>query len=155
MMPYLFLSEIPEIDPNRFPNQILSAHLGVHTSYWKPGNEDIITMFFSDPDSFDRDCFLGPDISIIAKKLNLDRLSEIVKNSRDLPEAEKSKLAKTLAEKVKDAIKKDSQKSFESHKLRILEDKIEQEKSEKEKYKARSEKLRRTLKYYKRVKRDK
>lgn len=154
MMPYLFLSEIPETDPNGFPNQILSAHLGIHTSYWKPNNKDIITMFFSDPDLFKQECVFGSNISTIAKTLSMDRLGEIVKNSENLPEDEQNKLAQMLAKKVEDAIIKNTEKAFGSHKLKSLEEKLEKEKTEKEKYKTKSEKLRRTLKYYKRVKRE-
>lgn len=154
MMPYLFLSEIPETNPNRFPNQILSAHLGIHTSYWKPNNKDIITMFFSDPSSFKQECFFGHNIPIIAQTLSMDRFSKIVKNSENLPEDEQNKLAQMLAKKVEDEIIKKTENAFGSHKLKSLEEKLEKEKTEKEKYKAKSEKLRRTLKYYKRVKRE-
>jgi len=153
MMPYLFLSEIPESEPNKFPNEILSATLGVHTNYWKPDCTDVISMFFSDPDAFKDTCVLGPNISLVAENLSLNRLQETAQKSTTMPDAERNQLIESLAEKTAKEIVKKTEKTFDARKLSLLEETLEKITTEKEKYKAQSDKLRKTLKYYKRTRR--
>ena len=144
MMPYLFLAEIPEMDPNGFPNQILSAHLGVYTTFWKPDNKDVLSMFFSDPTSIGNQA-LGSNVGLIARTLSMDRLGEVVKRSACLADLEKEKVISQLAEKVDEAVIRNNERAFESRKLKILEQQLEFERTEKEKFMKESEKLRKTV----------
>jgi hypothetical protein len=150
IMPYLFLADIPSEDPNRFPNQILSAQLGVHTSYWIPTTGDVIAMCFKHPEFLENENWWGPGVCAIAKTLSKERFKKIIEEGSPLTESERDKVVSHVVESVDKAMKDDAEVAFIKRELLALKKKLEQETQEKEKYRARSEKLRRTLKYFKR-----
>ena len=152
MMPYLFLADVPEEDPNRFPNQILSAQLGVHTSYWKPTSNEVISMAIKHPEVLANGGWREPDVSLISKTLNQARFKKVIQDSVSLAEPEKEKVVIQLAEVVGELVKKDTENALLKMQLGNLKKKLEQETNEKKEYIAKSDKLRRTLKYYKGLK---
>lgn len=154
MMPYLFLSDIPAEDPNKFPNKLLSAQLGIHISYWEPSVLDVIKGFFAHPDCLEQDTLYAAQACSFSSILNRQRLAEIIEGSRDLPPNEKEQLASQVAETVQDQMREKNEVALAKSQVEILKQKLEKEKQEKEKHRARAQKLQRTVKYWKRVKKN-
>jgi len=152
MLPYLFLADIPTEEPNRFPNKILSAQIGVHTSYWKPNTNDYVRMALENPEVFEEKGGLGPDAQTISKALSTERFKNIVRKRKALKESEKKEIALQVSEAVDEMIKNNTEIQLLKGELKTLKVELEREKQEKEKYSKKAEKLRRTLKYFKKIK---
>ncbi len=110
-------------------------------------------MFFSDPDSIGSQA-LGSNVGLIARTLSMDRLSEVVKKTACLGDEERERVISQIAAKVGETILRNNEKAFESRKLKMLEQQLEFERSEKEKFMKESEKLRKTVRYYKKTRKD-
>jgi len=152
MLPYLFLADIPIEEPNRFPNKILSAQIGVHTSYWKPNTNDYVRMALENPEVLEEKGGLGPDAQTISKALSTERFKNIVRKDKVLKESEKKEIALQVSEAVDEMIKNDTEIQLLKRELKTLKVELEREKQEKEKYSRKAKKLHRTLKYFKKIK---
>jgi hypothetical protein len=153
ILPYLFLADIPAQDPNRFPNEILSAQLGVHISYWMPSTNDVVAMCFKHPEFLQNESLWGPGVCSTAKVVSKVRFKKIIEESQTQPEPEKQKAVLAVADAVDKAMETDAEIAFMEKQLKDLKDQLNRERQEKETFKVRTEKLQRTLKYYKGLRR--
>jgi hypothetical protein len=154
MLPYLFLSDIPTDDLNKFPNQILSAQIGVNVSYWQPSTSDIITGFFKHPECLEQDALYSAQTVSFSSILSQQRLSEIIKESEKLSDTEKEEIASRIAESVEQELVLRDEASFAKRQVEFLKEELQRERIEKEQHKSKAEKLQKTLKYWKRIKRN-
>jgi len=152
MLPYLFLADIPAEEPNRFPNMILSAQIGIHTSYWKPNTNDYVRMVLENPEVLEERGGLGLDAKTISKALSTKRFKNIIRKRKALNESEKKEVALQVSEAVDEMISSNTEMQLLERKIKKLKIELEREKQEKEKYSRKAEKLHRTLKYFKKIK---
>ena len=142
ILPYLFLADIPSEDPNRFPNQILSAQIGVNTSYWIPTTGDVIAICFKHPEFLENENWWGPGVCAIAKTLNKERFKKIIEETGRLAEADRDKVVSHIIESIDETTKDVAEIAFIKRENLALKKRLEQESREKQEYMARSEKLR-------------
>jgi len=157
MLPYLFLGEIPVEESNRIPNKLLSAQLGVHTSFWEPSKKDVISMFLNNTDLLKSRHWYGSEVPVVAKTLNDERFKKTVEKSTALSPEEKDALTNLLLPKIEEAIDSQTEMSFAKRELYGLEQKIERvqkeaklDKSEIKKLLSALEKAKKKIKYLKR-----
>ena len=148
MMPYLFLADIPAEDPNRFPNQILAAQLGINLSYWKPKSDDYVLMILKNPGYLQKDG-IAQEATIIAKTLSRSRLESIIQQSENLSGAEKERSAIEIGGIADELIKRETEKEFYEQKINALNKELEKVINKKKEAERRTGKLQRTLRYYK------
>ena len=98
ILPYLFLSDIPVVEPDRFPNQLLSAQLGTLLVRRPPELTEKIGAFLSDPSLLDpgrqTSNLKGTDMGLA---LSNERFREIVEMAPDLGDAQKDEVAERTA----------------------------------------------------------
>ncbi len=89
ILPYSFLSDIPIVDAERFPNQLLAAQLGTLLVKRPPEGAEIIRAYFNNPTLASKDAKeTFSDLSEnLAKALNADRFKRLVRESEDLDDA--------------------------------------------------------------------
>ncbi|MFC1817398.1 hypothetical protein ACFL0M_16040, partial [Thermodesulfobacteriota bacterium] len=158
MLPYLFISEIPAEQPNKFPNKILSAQLGINISFWKPSTEDVVSMFLSKPELLKQTHWYGDDVPDVAKTLNKERFNNVVKESSQLTPEEKDELVKSLSPVIEKTIDAEIDISFTKKEINYLRKELlntkESERDMKEKNKRLQSalaKYKRTVKYLKKI----
>lgn len=145
ILPYLFLADIPAEDPNRFPNKILSAQLAIYSLIWKPESFEYIAIARNNPEALKMEGSLGPNSSVIAEMLSGQRyISITTKKEPQLVDDDIKKISQ-IAEEVDEIIRLKDEIEF-------LKRKSKDDEEERGFLKQRIDKLRRTLKYYKRVK---
>jgi len=111
ILPYLFLADIPTHEFNKFPNQILSAQLGVHITRWKPSGKDLVSMIFSDPECLNDEKFIE-SVPQYSKNLNIDKLKRIVEGSKSLANNERENVINSVSELLEKDTKEYSARSF-------------------------------------------
>lgn len=131
MMPYLFIADIPTTDFTAFPNEILSAQLGINISYWKPESDDVVSCFLKDeyPVTGKQD-FWSDDVSVVARELNKEKIKKIVKDSRSLDDVKKGQITSELAEYIDQNTIKSGEEYFTKLELAKLQEQYDATKRE-------------------------
>lgn len=157
LMPYIFLSDIPINEPNRFPNQILSAQLGRFLMQFKPDVNDIVTMYLKNPQLLSNpDEKISKEAKEIAEILSNSRLDDTIKNISNFDETTNQTTIKELSKVVKEIleIKKNENTKIEKLNSSIdkLKNELEFEKNKTNQLLNKESKLKKTLHYWKSVK---
>ena len=98
-LPYLFLSDIPLVQANIFPNQILSAGLSSLLIKHPPDSIELLAKFLEDPSFLVRgDDFINRKTREMAKTLNQDRFKEVMANTASLDESTRKIAAQKIIE---------------------------------------------------------
>jgi hypothetical protein len=142
MLPYLFLADIPTLDAERFPNQLLAAQLGTLLVAKPPELADIIAACLRNPKLLDKDVLEAfPHAEAAAKALNTERLKGILRESAVLNESGQAAVARQTAELLKES---------ERARAQVADAKSEQErlKDELAATTAKFDKLQRTVAYW-------
>lgn len=106
-------------------------------------------MCFKHPEFLENENLWGPGICAIAKTLNKERFKKIIEETSPLSEADRDRVVSHIIESIDETTKDDAEVAFIKRENLALKKRLEQESREKQEYMARSEKLQRTLKYYK------
>jgi hypothetical protein len=151
MLPYLFISDIPIKEPERFPNQLLSAQLGTLLVRKPPELAEEVGAFLSDPSllSLDRER-LRLKGSTIGYALSSDRFKAIVESAQGLSNSEKTIVATETARLLEEMARGERDSYFKS---RNLEAELEQLKDEVKNKDQKIDKLQRTLTYWRQQRR--
>ena len=146
MMPYLFLSDIPLKDAEKFPNQLLSAQLGTLLVRRKVEITDLVRGFLSDPKASKQyeNGELGSVASDIATTLSSSRFHGITEQARQLDTPNKQNIAEQIAAKFEETEMQRKTSYFEKQAALLVEFKTELESRDRQ-----IEKLRRKVKYFK------
>lgn len=142
MLPYLFLSDIPTLEADRFPNQLLAAQLGTLLVRKPPDLTDLIAACLQNPDLLDRDILEAfPQAESAARALNAERLKAIIREGSSLSAAGKAAVAKETAELLGDAQRAQARAARAESEAATLKAQLAQRE-------AKLEKLQRTVKYW-------
>ncbi|MGO9863745.1 MAG: hypothetical protein ACLPLR_09065 [Terriglobales bacterium] len=146
MMPYLFLTDIPVKDAEKFPNQLLSAQLGTLLEGRTAEATDLVRGYLTDPSASAQYAKgqLGPVASEIARTLSSSRFEGVVAQARELEGSKMEEVADQIATKFAEMELQQKVSYFENQAVQstefksILNDKDKQ-----------ITRLQRTLKYLK------
>jgi hypothetical protein len=152
IMPYLFLADIPDEDPDGFPNLILSAQLGVHTSFWKPQTNDYAMMALKNPEILSKEG-LAPDLSLFSKTVSQTRFRSISEKAPGLSDKEREYVLKPIVIEAEESIKKFAENEFLKKELNGVKKRLADETREKETLRKKVNKLQKTLRYFKMINR--
>jgi hypothetical protein len=116
MLPYLFLSDIPVKDAEKFPNQLLSAQLGTLLVGRKIEATDLVRGFLTDPAAAEQYAKgqLGPVAIEIATTLSSSRFQGIVEQTRELAESKREDAVNQIATKFEEMETKQRASYFEN-----------------------------------------
>jgi len=160
MLPYLFLSEIPIEESNKMPNKMLSAQLGVHISFWEPSKKDSVSMFLSQPDLLKKKLWYGTEVPSISRVLNADRFKMVVGKGTGLTPEERDALADLLLPEIEEVLDSQAEVSLSKRdiyelqlRLKRAEESAEKRGINEKRLLTALEKYKRTVKYWKKVKR--
>ncbi len=145
MMPYLFLSDIPISNAEKFPNQLLSAQLGTLLIARQVEATDLVGGFLSDPQAAEQYASgkFGAKACEIATALSSSKLNEIVNQTRELGESQRREIAKQIGERFKEMEMQQKTSYFENHAARVRD--FTEILNEKDK---QIDKLRNTVRYF-------
>jgi hypothetical protein len=95
ILPYLFLSDVPVSEAERFPNRLLASQLGTLLVKRPPGLTEMIAVYFRNPDLIDQDVrSVFRDVTESdARALSEDRFRSIVKRTASLSEEQRAEVA--------------------------------------------------------------
>jgi hypothetical protein len=154
ILPYLFLSDVPLVDADKFPNQLLAAQLATLLVRRPPMLTEIVAAYFKNPELKDKDAShvfpsIGEDEAAV---LNDERFRGIV---RELQKADQSigtnaadQVSELLTELIQEKRQMEAQRGEMAalrKQLAALEEKREEQTSEME---TKIEKLQKTLNYW-------
>lgn len=153
-LPYLFLNDVPVKQAVEFPNQLLSAQLGVLLMKYRPKAIEFVesTLRSSNPwQLLDSEKF-PTAYKDVAQVFNKDRLREKIEAVRGHPEA-----AGVVAEQIGELLEQEAAKELSAEyavrakdvAISRLKEQVEREKEEKAKMQAELDKLRKANKYFK------
>ncbi|HEY2466761.1 MAG TPA: hypothetical protein VGI45_02815 [Terracidiphilus sp.] len=148
MMPYLFLNDTPVKDAERFPNQLLSAQLGIMLDVVrKVEATDLVRGFLTDPKAADQYAKgqLGSVAREIATTLSASRFEGVVEQARQLDESQMKGVSDQIAAKFEEMDLRQKTSYFDSQAAQFVELKSILAAKDKQ-----IEKLQKTLKYVKR-----
>lgn len=145
MLPYLFITDIPVKEPERFPNQLLSAQLGTLLVRKPPELAEEVGAFLNDPSllSLDRDQ-LRLKGSTIGIALSSDRFKAIVESAQACSASEKAIVATEASRLLEEMASEERDSYFKSRNLEAELDELKDEVKNKDQ---KIDKLQRTLKY--------
>jgi hypothetical protein len=104
ILPYLFLSDIPVTDAEAFPNKLLAAQLGILIMKRPVEMDEMVASFLREPSALQNpENIPNKDAREMAKILNQQRLAQIVDKAQSLPNKEKERLSKDIAELLKES----------------------------------------------------
>jgi hypothetical protein len=147
MMPYLFLSDIPLKDADRFPNQLLSAQLGsMMEVVRKVEATDLVRAFLTDPKAADQYSSgqFGAVAREIASTLSSERFEGVATAARELDPAKVEGIARQIGQRFEEMEIHQKAAYFEGQAQRSAEDKAIIDEKDRQ-----IAKLQRTLKYFK------
>ena len=108
---YLLLTDILTHEYNTFPNQILSALLGVHISCWKLSCRELISLVFNDPECL-KDETIWKNSPLLAKNFNAKKFKKIIEKSRNIENQEKENIVTDITEKIEEVTNRFAEKAF-------------------------------------------
>jgi hypothetical protein len=147
ILPYLFLSDIPVHDAERFPNQLLAAQLGTLLVRRPPALNEAIASYLNRPRDESAQVHLeSPHASELGALLSNERLQSIVESSRDLDDAGKLEVATQVAKIGEEMIRAERERYYAK---RDAEAEMSALKVELENQQAKIQKLQRTVRYWK------
>ena len=91
MLPYLFVSDVPLIDANTFPNKLLGAQLATLLTKQKPDIVGIVGAFFKSKDIGEKltaEGSLGPIGTEYGKALSQSRFSQVLEDAKTIGNSE-------------------------------------------------------------------
>lgn len=146
MMPYLFLSDIPVRDAEKFPNQLLSAQLGTLLEKRTVEATDLVRGFLTDPSAAEQYAKgqHGAVASEIARTLSSTRFQGVVDRARELDESKMKDVSDQIATKFEEMETRQKVSYFENQAAQFTELKSILDGKDKQ-----IAKLQRTLKYFK------
>jgi hypothetical protein len=145
MMPYLFLSDIPVKDAERFPNQLLTAQLGTLLTGRAIAATELVRAFLTDPSAAEQYAKgqFGPVAAEIATTLSSSRFQGIVEQTRDLETSAKEDIVNQIAAKFEEMETKQEASYFENQAVQSEQLKAILDAKDK-----KIEKLQKTVKYF-------
>jgi hypothetical protein len=142
MLPYLFLADIPILEGERFPNQLLAAQLGTLLVNRPPELADIVAACLRNPSLLDRDVLEAfPQADRTARALNSDRLRRIIREGTGLSESDQAAVAKQTADLLRETERAQGQASEAKTEQQRLKEQLAAAEQ-------RLEKLQRTVVYW-------
>jgi hypothetical protein len=150
MLPYMFICDIPFIEADKFPNQLLHAQLGTLLVRRPPELTEIVSAYFNDPPLTKENpqVAFGEMGETMAKALSNQRFKDVVCASTALGDLQKDKLSEEATIKIKEFIDKSRIEQDAKREVKVLEKKL----SDKDN---KINKLLRTLRYWKKQARKK
>ena len=143
VLPYLFLSDIPVTDAERFPNQLLHAQLGTLLVTRPPELAEIVGAYFKDPGlaSGNVRAVFGEMGETMARALSSQRFRDLVSTSKDLGDAQREKLTEEAAEILQRFVD-------ETRRTKEITQEVEELRKEIDERDSKIEKLHRTVRYW-------
>jgi predicted nucleic acid-binding protein len=104
ILPYLFLSDVPLVDADTFPNRLLSAQLGTLLAQRPPALVDVVGAYFRSPELANanaKEVFFGLSEST-ARVLNSERFRSLVQSADQCPAEARLDIAGEAADLLAD-----------------------------------------------------
>jgi len=123
MMPYLFLSDIPVRDAEKFPNQLLSAQLGTLLEKRTVEATDLVRGYLTDPLAAEQYAKgqHGFVASEIARTLSSSRFQGVVDQARELEESKMEDVANQIAARFEEMETRQKVSYFEGQAAQFAE----------------------------------
>jgi hypothetical protein len=154
ILPYLFLSDVPLADADKFPNQLLSAQLATLLVQRPPTLTEIVAAYFRNPKLTDKDAShvfpsIGEDEATV---LNDERFRSIVRESKNAGHLIGMQAADQVSELLKEQIQERRRMEVQKEEIADLRKRlsaIEEERAEQtSELKGKIEKLQKTINYW-------
>jgi len=160
MMPYLFMADIPLLEPDRFPNKILTAYLGSLLVKSKPKAAELIELFLKDKNFKNKaPSELINEAADIAKEMSKERYRNAIIKHDATDEAETKEIAKSVAHAILEEEMNQTESYFAvkamKEEVTNLQEEIETQRKELDKLTTKVAKQTKTIRYLKKSKRGK
>ncbi len=154
ILPYLFLSDIPIVDAEKFPNILLSAQLGTLLVRRPPKLAEIVAAYFRSPELAQSDAAqvfssLSEDS---AEVLNNERFRNLVRESEGIPDAQRNDVIEKTTDALEELLDEKRQIEKDRKKVEELHHQISEQEQKQRNHvselERKIEKLQKTVKYW-------
>jgi len=122
-LPYLFLADVPLVEPESFPNKLIAAGLSSMLVKRPPQAVGMLRCFLEDPSLIDSQSgLLSETRKELATALSSERFRNIVELSQELPNEKKAEVAEQINEILEEQRTADRKKYYESQSQQLIQE---------------------------------
>jgi len=122
-LPYLFLANVPLVEPESFPNKLIATGLSSMLVKRPPEAVAMLRCFLEDPSLIDSKSGFSSEIGKeLAKALSSERFRKIAELSQGLPDEKKADVAEQINEILEEQGTADRKKYYESQSQQVIQE---------------------------------
>lgn len=146
LLPYLFICDVPVVEPTRFPNLLLSAELATLIVHEPPDLTETVGAYLRDPGAMAARDGDTDEIRAVAKALGSERFKEIMERARSLSADDQQDVAGDIAEEIRAVMRAERERRTGQSQRELEVESLRQDLKDKEWSLAKAQ---RTIRYWK------